>query len=129
MKTLIKFMTLIVIGFIVCICLVYLINVNIMINEMDSASKIAIDSCQRIVKSKIIDDYIDLDGFAYPIYDNESYKNYFVSSFNNLVKDKDLYDLDVSCDFDKGLLAVYIHNKYSSFINDKKLISIIEVAE
>lgn len=121
-------MSLIIIGFTVSVSLIYLININIMINEMDSASMMAIDSCQKIMKSKTIDDYINLDS-SYPIYNNESYKNYFISSFNRLVSNDDLYDVDAYCDYEKGLIAVYIHNNYSSFIKDKKLISIIEVNE
>lgn len=128
MKSLVKFMSLIIIGFTVCVSLIYLININIMINEMDNASKVAIDSCQKIIKSKFIDNYIDLES-SYPIYDNESYKNYFISAFNNFVSNDSLYDLDVYCNYDKGLLAVYIHNNYSSFIKDKKLVNIIEVNE
>lgn len=99
-----------------------------MINEMDNASKIAIDSCQKIIRSKTIDDFIDLDS-SYPIYDDESYKSYFISAFNSFVSNKNIYDLDVYCDFSKGLIAAYIHNNYSSFIKDKKLINIIEVSE
>lgn len=128
MKSLVKFMSLIIIGFTVCVSLIYLININIMINEMDNASKVAIDSCQKIIKSKVIDNYIDLES-SYPIYDNESYKNYFISAFNNFVSNDSLYDLDVYCNYDKGLLAVYIHNNFSSFIKDKKLVNIIEVNE
>ncbi len=100
-----------------------------MINEMDNASRIAVDSCQKIVKNKIIDEFIGLDGYEYPIFNDDTYKQYFITSFNNLVSNKDIYDIDVKCDYGKGLLAVNIHNKYSSFIKDKKLINIIEVGE
>lgn len=127
MKSLVKFMSLTIIGFIVCICLVYLVNLNIMINEMNNASKIAVETCQDIIRFIKIDDYYDIDSFNYPIYDDESYKEYFISSFNNLVSNKDIYDLDVYCDYSKGLLGVYIHNNYSTFIKDKKIINIIEV--
>lgn len=129
MKTLVKFLSIIVIGFIVCICIIYLININIMTDEMNNACKVSIESCQNIVKSKIIDDHLGLDCSDYPIYDDESYKDNFISSFNGLVSNKDLYDLDVKCNFENGLLAVYVHNNYSSFIKDKKIVNIIEVCE
>lgn len=129
MKVLVKFMSLIIIGLIVSISLIYLININIMANEMNNASKIAIESSQNILKSKRIDSYLNLEPEEYPIYDDKSYKDYFISSFNGLVANKDLYSLDVYTDYDKGLLAVYVHNNYSSFIKDKKLINIIEVSE
>ena len=127
MKTLVKFMVLIIIGSIVSISLIYLVNINIMINEMNNASKVAIDSCQKIIKSIIIDDYFDIEGYDYPIYNDESYKEYFISSFNRLVSNKEIYDVDIFSDYSKGLLAVYIHNNYSSFIKDKKIVNIIEV--
>lgn len=128
MKNLVKFMSLIIIGIIVCVCIIYLININIMTNEMNNASKIAVESCQNIVKSKIIDDYLGLDSECL-ITDDESYKELFIDSFNSLVSNENLYDLDVKCNFEKGLLAVYIHNNYSSFISDKKLVNIIEVCK
>lgn len=129
MKTLIKFMSLTIIGFIVCFCLIYLININIMINEMNNASRVAVESCQNIIKSKILDDYVGFNDTNYVIYDDKSYKDYFISTFNNLVTKDELYDIEVNCDYDTGLLAVHIHNKYSSFIRDKKLINIVEVYE
>ena len=129
MKTLIKFMTLTIIGSIVCICLIYLININIMINEMNNASRVAVESCQSIIKSKIIDDYVGFENDDTKIYDDNSYKEYFISSFNNLVANKDIYDVEVNCDYETGLLAIYVHNNYSSFIKDKKLVNIIEVYE
>lgn len=129
MKLLIRFMSLIVVGFITCICLVYLINVNIMKNEMDNATKISIEACQNIVKSKIIDSYLGLNETEYKIHDDETYKEYFISSFNGLVSNKNLYDLDIHTDFERGLISVIVHNNYSSFIKDVKLINIIEVSE
>lgn len=128
MKTLVKFMALIIIGSIVTISLVYLVNLNIMINEMNNASKVAIDSCQKIIQSITIDNCFDIEGYEYPIHDDESYKEYFINSFNRLVANKNIYDLDVFCDYSKGLLAVRIHNNYSSFIQDKKIVNIIEVS-
>ncbi len=129
MKLLIRFMSLIVVGIITSICLIYLINVNIMKNEMDNASKISIEVCQNIIKSKTIDSYLGLEKSDYEIVDDETYRNYFVSSFNGLVADKSLYDIDVHTDYEKGLIAVIVHNKYSSFLKDVKLINIIEVSE
>lgn len=129
MKLLIRFMSLIVVGFITSICLIYLINVNIMKNEMDNAAKISIDACQNIIKSKTIDSYLGLQSQEYDIYDDETYKDYFISSFNGLVADKSLYDIDVHTDYDKGLIGVIIHNKYSTFVKDVRLINIIEVSE
>ena len=127
MKVLVKFMTFIVIGVIVSICLIYLININIMSSEMNNASKIAIETCQNVTKSVIFDKSVGLDVDNYPIYDDESYEEYFITSFNNLVSNSDIYNLNVYCDYDKGLIAVHIHNNYSSLIKDKKLINIIEV--
>ena len=129
MKLLIRFMSLIVVGIITSICLIYLINVNIMKNEMDNASKISIEACQNIIKSKTIDSYLGLEKSDYEIVDDETYRNYFISSFNGLVADKSIYDIDVHTDYEKGLIAVIVHNKYSSFLKDVKLINIIEVSE
>lgn len=129
MKLLIRFMSLIIISIIVSISLVYLININIMINERDNATKIAVESCQTIIRSRIIDSYLDIDDSTYPIYDDYSYKEYFISSFLGLVSNKTIYDIDVYTDYDKGVIAAYIHNNYSSFIKDKKIVNIVEVAE
>lgn len=128
MKLLIRFMTLIIISIIISISLVYLININIMINERDNACKIAVESCQNIIKNKIIDSYLELDEEDYEIYNDQTYKDYFISAFNGLVSNNSIYDIDVYTEYDKGLIAVYIHNNYSSFIKDKKLINIVEVA-
>lgn len=129
MKILVRFMSLIIIGFIISISLIYLININIMKNEMDSATKISIEACQNIVKSKIIDNYLNLEDSIYPIYNDESYKNYFISSFNGLVTNKDIYDIDLITDYSKGLICAKIHNNYSGFVQDVKVINIIEVCE
>lgn len=129
MKLLIRFMSLIIISIIVSISLVYLININIMINERDNATKIAVESCQTIIRSRIIDSYLDIDDSTYPIYDDYSYKEFFISSFLGLVSNKTIYDIDVYTDYDKGVIAAYIHNNYSSFIKDKKIVNIVEVAE
>lgn len=128
MKLLIRFMSLIVIGFITCICLIFLINVNIMKNEMDQAAKISIEACQNIIKNKTIDSYLGLDSPNYEIYNDETYKEYFISSFNGLVADRHLYDIDVYTDYEKGLIGVIIHNNYSSFVKDVRLVNIIEVS-
>lgn len=100
-----------------------------MINERDNAAKIAVESCQNIIRSRIIDDYLDINDSIYPIYDNQSYKDYFISSFMGFITNKNIYDIDVYTDYDKGVIAAYIHNKYSSFIKDKKIVNIVEVAE
>lgn len=129
MKILVKCMTLVIGGFVVCLSLVYLININIMINEMDNACKNAVDACQKIMKSQRIDSYLSLELSDYPIHDDQSYKEYFISSFNNLVTNDELYEIDVYCSFDKGLIAAHIHNNYSSLIKDKEIVNIIEVSE
>lgn len=129
MKLLVRFMSLIIIGFLISISLIYLININIMKNEMDNATKISIESCQKIMKSRCIDSYLKLDGFEYPINDDDSYKEYFISSFYGLVTNKNIYDIDVYTEYDKGLISVYIHNNYSNFIQDIKLVNIIEEEE
>lgn len=122
-------MTLIVVSVIISVSLVYLININIMINERDNACNVAIESCQNIIKNMIIDSYLQLNEDDYKITDDQSYKDYFISSFNGLVSNKNIYDVDVYTDYSKGLIAVYIHNNYSSFVKDKKVINIVEVSQ
>ena len=129
MKLLVRFMTLIVVSVIISVSLVYLININIMINERDNACNVAIESCQNIIKNMIIDSYLQLNEDDYKITDDQSYKDYFISSFNGLVSNKNIYDVDVYTDYSKGLIAVYIHNNYSSFVKDKKVINIVEVSQ
>lgn len=129
MKLLVRFMSLIIVGFIISISLVYLININIMKNEMDNAAKISIDACQNIIRSKLIDKYLSLNETDYVIYDDESYKQYFLTSFYGLVANKDIYNIDVYTNYNKGLIGVIVHNNYSNFLKDLKLINIVEVSE
>ena len=98
-------------------------------NEMDNATKISIDACQNIIKSKLIDEYLSLNGTDYEIYNDDSYKEYFLTSFYGLVANKDIYNVDVYTDYNKGLIGVIVHNNYSNFLKDLKLINIVEVSE
>ena len=125
MKVLIRIMGLIIVSFIVTLTLIDLINMNVITNEMNNASNIAVAQTQKYIKNIKID---QLEGDTSIYISNDDYRNYFIERYKEQVKDYSIYDFSkTEADYYHGLLYVEIScNKYPK-VRKKKLINIIEI--
>lgn len=116
---------LMIVSTVVTITLVGLINMNIITNELNNASSIAVGQTQKYIKELKIDEFENNVNNAMT---NEEYRNYFIERFNENVKKPNYYDLtDVEADYNHGLLYVSIKCKQYPKVKAKKLINIIEI--
>ena len=123
MKILIRIIGLLIISLIIIFCGIYLINTNIIANELNDCSALAMKQTQNImqeiVKKRLDREDINLFG--------KEYGEYYVESFNDLVLDPTLYDLKVESDYAKGIIYVEIDVPKYKLIPIKKLVNIINV--
>lgn len=120
----IRMLGLMIVSILVTVILIELINMNIVINELNNISSLAVGQTQKYIKDFKI---YDLENNKESIND-EDYRNYFIKRFNEGVIDKSIYDLSgVEADYKHGLLYVSIKCKKYPKIKTKKLINIIEI--
>lgn len=123
MKILIRIIGLLIISLIIIFCGIYLINTNIIANELNDCSALAMKQTQNvmqeIVKKRLDREEVNLF--------KKEYGNYYVDSFNDLVLDSSLYDIKVKSDYTKGIIYVEIDVPKYKLIPIKKLVNIINV--
>lgn len=116
---------LMIVSITIIITLIDLINMNIITNELNNASSIAVGQTQKYIKELKIDEF---ENGACSTMTNEKYRSYFIERFNECVKKPNYYDLaNVEADYNHGLLYVSIKCKKYPKVKEKKLINIIEI--
>ena len=124
MKILVRIMGITIIGLLTIICIIYLINTNVIINELNNCSALAMKQTQELMKKKIVD---QLDKKQSYIFSDISYEDYYKKCFNEAVVDSNVYNLYVEGDADKGIIYVKIRVPRYKFIPEKRLLHIIDV--
>lgn len=124
MKILIRFMGITIVTLLTTICLIYFINTNIVINELNNVSALAMRQTQKLMKEKII---TELDQKTSDIFTSISYEDYYKKCFLDAVTNKDIYDLYVEADVTKGIIYVRIKVPKYRLIPEKRLLHIIDV--
>lgn len=124
MKILIRFMGITIVTLLTTICLIYFINTNIVINELNNVSALAMRQTQELMKEKII---TELDQKTSDIFTSISYEGYYKKCFLDAVTNKDIYDLYVEADVTKGIIYVRIKVPKYRLIPEKRLLHIIDV--
>ncbi|MGN1405358.1 MAG: hypothetical protein ACI4WM_03750 [Erysipelotrichaceae bacterium] len=115
---------LIIVFVIVMTMFVSLSKTLILANELDKASKIAVEQTQKKMKEVTVSrlNKKDIE------FSDSDYENYFIESFKGLVEDEKEYELKVQADACKGILMVDIDAK-NSLVKDVKNINIVDVLE
>lgn len=124
MKILIRIIGLLIISLIIIFCGIYLINTNIIANELNDCSALAIKQTQNIMQ-EIVKKRLDREEVN--LFADKGYSDFFVESFNDLVLDSSLYDIRVDSDYNKGIIFVEIDVPKYKLIPKKKLVNIINV--
>lgn len=124
MKVLVKILGVVIIGVIVSYVIIYLTNTCTIINELNEASSLAMKQTQNIMADKIIKDY---DSIGNDIFKDINYENYYRKCFEDTVIDKDIYDLSIETDENKGMIYVEIDTPNYKLIPTKKLLNIVDI--
>ena len=124
MRILVKCFGLVAIFVIVMAMLLSLAETVILANELDKASKIAVEQTQKKMKEVTVS---RLKGIEDTFSDDE-YENCFVESFMGLVDNKDEYEIKVQANASKGIIMVDISAK-NNLVKDVKNINIVDVLE
>lgn len=124
MKILIRIIGLLIISLIIIFCGIYLINTNIIANELNDCSALAIKQTQNIMQ-EIVKKRLDREETN--LFVDKEYGEYFVENFSDLVLDSSLYDIRVDSDYNKGVIFVEIDVPKYKLIPKKKLVNIINV--
>lgn len=124
MRILVKCFGLVAIFVIVMAMLLSLAETVILANELDKASKIAVEQTQKKMKEVTVS---RLKGIEDTFSDDE-YENCFVESFMGLVDNKDEYEIKVQANASKGIIMVDISTK-NNLVKDVKNINIVDVLE
>lgn len=124
MKLLVRTLGITIIGIIVSIGMIYLINTNIIINELNECSSLAMVQTQKSIVQSIKD---KLDLIENNDFDNNKYKEYYKDHFLTFVNNSSIYDIFVDCNIDKGIIYAEITVPRYKLIPTKKLLSIIDI--
>ena len=124
MRILVKCFGLVAIFVIVMAMLLSLAETVILANELDKASKIAVEQTQKKMKEVTVS---RLKGIEDTFSDDE-YENCFVESFMGLVDNKDEYEIKVQANASKGIIMVDISAK-NNLVKDVNNINIVDVLE
>lgn len=124
MKLLVRIVGITVMGIIVSVGVIYLVNTNIIINELNECSSLAMKQTQIAIENSIKDklDLIDNNDF-----DDDKYEEYYKHCFLSAVNDDSLYLLDIDCDADKGIMYVKIDVPSYKYVPTKELLSFIDI--
>lgn len=119
MKLIVRTITLMVISIVMIFISVYLVNVNIITDEINKVSYIAMSCVQNDVMNLI--KKRDLNGETY-LYDyDERFKYYF----KNLATKYEIYDINTYGDSQKGIIYVEV-NSNVNLVKGKRLINIVD---
>lgn len=124
MRILVKCFGLIIIFAIVTAILVSLSKTLILANELDKASRIAVEQTQKKMKEVTVS---RLNGNN-AVFNDSDYENYFIESFKGLVRDEKEYEIKVKADASKGIIMVDIDAE-NHLVKDVKNINIVDVLE
>lgn len=124
MKILIRVLGLSIIAIIVAICSIYLINTNIIANELNDASALAMINTQDKMKQVVVS---RLDREEKDLFSGTTYKDYYIDCFKELVEDETKYDINVEADYSKGIIYALIETPNYKLVPTKRLINIINV--
>lgn len=124
MRILVKCFGLIIISVIVSVIISSLSKTLVLANELDKASRIAMEQTQKIMKEVTVS---RLNGNDAEFTDSE-YENYFIESFKGLIEDEEEYEIKAEADASKGIIMVDIDAK-NSLVKDIKNINIVDVLE
>lgn len=124
MKLLVRILGITVMGIVVSIGIIYLVNTNIVINELNECSSFAMKQTQLAIEDSIKD---KLDLIENNEFDDDKYENYYRECFNSTVEDSSIYEMDIDCNADKGIMYVQIDVPDYKYIPTKKLLSFIDI--
>lgn len=119
MKLLVRTITLVAICVISIVINLYLVNVNIMSDEINKVSYIAMSCVQNDVQKLIKEKDVNDTSFTY------DYDQKFKYYFEHLCSKYELYDIKTFSDSQKGIIYAQIDSKVK-LVKGKKLISIVD---
>lgn len=100
----------------------YLLKASIISNEMDKALKIATEQTQDKMKEIIYQRNLNNDIY----FNDEEYRQYFTQCFNSLVKDPEIYKLNISADNSHGILTIKARTN-NSFVKKRAFTNIVDI--
>lgn len=125
MKILIRIFGVTIVGLIVSLGILYLTNTNTIINELNDASSLAMKQTQNKMMDKIIKEYDFVDN---NIFSDIDYDDYYKKCFFDTVNDKDLYEVNVEADVNKGIIYAEISVPAYRLIPIKRLLNIVDIS-
>lgn len=123
MKILIRALGIIIVCLLVSACFLYLLNTNVIINELNECSSLSMNQVQEYMES-IIKDRLDNKTVNFS---DDDYKSLYINYFNNAVQDGNKYTVNVDADSNKGIIYTNIKVNNYPLIPNKELLNIIDV--
>lgn len=123
MKILVRILGICIVGLIVSTGLIYLVNTNAIINELNDVSSLAMNQTQSYMKTIVAK---RLDGISV-LFSDEDYSNLFINNFSTQVLDSTIYTIKTETNAEKGIIYAEIGINAYPLIPTKKLVNIINI--
>lgn len=112
------------IGLMIIAVMINFANTNVIINELNESSSLAMKQTQSLMMKQVID-HLDLKDTN--LFSKISYENYYKKCFEENVIDSSIYEIYVEADANKGIIFVEIDVPSYRLIPTKKLLHLIDV--